>query len=1114
MADEREFISRVESADADELAKLLERPSRDEEKALRAYLGDARYQRLHLLALKRKTRALARRRGNVVVIHGIMGAELSSISRTADSVRIWLTALRLMDGGLERLRLSSDGRTDADGAFDVRATGILKRHYGELLLALSQRWNVRAFWFDWRKDLNHAAAALDAQMTGWFGDTAPVHIVAHSMGGLVARTFAKRRSERWASMWDGAHGGAAGGRLIMLGTPNHGSFVIPQAITGLEGLVRKLALLDLRHDRAELLRILNSFVGTYQMLPSPVALPAMAPLYESSTYGPLEVPQAHLDNAREHHEWLSDVVDAERMIYVAGANRRTPSGVSDVANLQSAAAYEVTLAGDGRVPHALGLLERDGAKVPMYYVDEVHGDLSTNGAILASLDDLLERGETTVLAREPPKTKTRGQPAPPVAEDLEKQWHEEEEEVRNLTRRVESRRAYPGATATVSTVERELEDAVTSGFLSSGEDGRQADIGTPFPVATVALAVVPGGIEEIGAGIGDVPVDAIAVGHYVGVKPQAAELALDRALTAAIVGSESSEVPPPESDLLLTQYSERGTLQGELAEPFFVDDPRVRGAETRRVIAVAGMGVPGRFGVPELKVLARELCWALGRLGKRHLATVLIGAGNGNLSVADAVEAWIRGIKNAVTGSTEDEGRTLTRVTFVERDPRRLPAIHEAIAAAKKRLATDERLQIDYVAPTDDELAAIRQHALDHDIEERKRLWESPGAGGDDDAPRAAVRITVALDGDVYRFGAISDTASIPEREIPLDPRLVMKANDELAAERESDLQRQRGRFLEQLLLPDDFRDHLISDSPLVVLLDSTTARIHWEMLAQPDPGGGPAGDTEEQWGDEAYFLGTSRALTRQLRTTFAPPPEPPPPPRRILRVLVVADPAEDAHLPGAEEEGAEIADIFESFNTRYRESENRVEVVRLLGPRDATRTNVLRELMLRSYDVLHYAGHCVYEPPMGVNSGWIFTGDERITANELTRIDRVPKFVFSNACESGITPDRSEERTVALAPSFAEAFFGRGVSNFVCTAWPVNDVAARRFASTVYASLLGVPFGNEDADLPAPMHVAMTRARHAIVDTGEGALTWGAYQHYGNPYFQLFDATTMRAAG
>ena len=1122
MLDERQYISRVESADADELAQLLERPSRDEEKALRAYLGDARYQRLHRLALKRKSRAVVRPRGNVVVIHGIMGGELGAFSREGRGDRIWITALRLMDGALERLRLGPDGRAEADGAYDVRATGILKRHYGELLLALSQRWNVRAFWFDWRKDLKHAAAELDAQISGWFGDDAPVHIVAHSMGGLVARTFAKRQPERWAALWDADNRGARGGRLIMLGTPNHGSFAIVQAITGLEGVVRKLALLDLRHDRDELLRILNSFVGTYQMLPSPLVVPEIAPLYDAATYGTLEVPQAHLDNAREHHERLSDMVDATRMIYVAGANRRTLSGIKDVANLQSAAAYELTLAGDGRVPHALGLLERDGVPVPTYYVDEVHGDLPTNTEVLASLDDLLEKGETTVLARDAPAP-DRAAPAAADGELLEEQRREEEEELRKLVRRVESRRGYPGATTSVSTAEREVEDAVTAGFLSGGDDGgRPGANDTQFPVATVALGVVVGAIEDVADDVGGEPVDAIAVGHYVGVRPQGAELALDRAITAAIMDQGDDAAAPSETDLLLTQYSERGTLRGELAQPFLLDDPRAGGAAARRVIAIAGMGIPGRFGVPELKVLARELCWALGRLGKRHLATVLIGAGNGNLSVEDAVDAWIRGIKNAVTGATEDEGRTLTRVTFVERDPRRIPAIHEAIAAAKARFETDNRMRIDYRPPTDEELAEIRQLALARDIEEREQAWQKPRAAGEDDGrPRAAVRVTVSLDGDasspgaVYRFGAISETASIPEREIPIDPRLVMKANDELAAERESDLQRQRGRFLEQLLLPEEFRDHLRSDAPIVLLVDSTTARIHWEMLAEPDIGGAPSdAGAAQSWPDETYFLGTRRALTRQLRTTFAPPPEPPPPPRRILRVLVVADPAEDAHLPGAEEEGAEVADLFESFNTTYKQSENRVEVVRLLGPREATRTNVMRELMLRSYDVLHYAGHCVYEPPAGANSGWIFTGDERITANELTRIDRIPKFVFSNACESGITPDRSEERCVELAPSFAESFFGRGVSNFVCTAWPVNDVAARRFACTLYASLLGVPLdGEEKPGWPAPMHAAMTRARHAIVETGEGALTWGAYQHYGNPYFQLFDATTMQAS-
>jgi hypothetical protein len=33
---------------------------------------------------------------------------------------------------------------------------------------------------------------------------------------------------------------------------------------------------------------------------------------------------------------------------------------------------------------------------------------------------------------------------------------------------------------------------------------------------------------------------------------------------------------------------------------------------------------------------------------------------------------------------------------------------------------------------------------------------------------------------------------------------------------------------------------------------------------------------------------------------------------------------------------------------------------------------------------------------------------------HELSRIDHIPKFVFSNACELGITPDRSEQRDLS----------------------------------------------------------------------------------------------------
>src|SRR4030095_4694522 len=115
-----------------------------------------------------------------------------------------------------------------------------------------------------------------------------------------------------------------------------------------------------------------------------------------------------------------------------------------------------------------------------------------------------------------------------------------------------------------------------------------------------------------------------------------------------------------EPDLLLTQFSLRGTIRGDLGQPFFLQDLR----DPRRIIALAGMGIPGRFGAPELTVPVQELCWALGRMGKRHLVTVLIGAGAGNLSIADAVNGWMRGIRRAVSRSLEDPGGQRRRGDF------------------------------------------------------------------------------------------------------------------------------------------------------------------------------------------------------------------------------------------------------------------------------------------------------------------------------------------------------------------------------------------------------------------------------------------------------------------
>jgi pimeloyl-ACP methyl ester carboxylesterase len=1156
MFKERAFIAQVEAASTEELAQLLLRPTLEQEKALRSHLGDDRYQRMHGMALRRNvTRGLTKPKGNVVVIHGIMGAELS-VSSGGSGDLTWVNAFRVMRGWLDRLRLDPTGRREANEKFKVTASGIMKRHYGEMLLSLSEHWNVQAFWFDWRKDLNLAADALNTRINEWFGNDAPVHIVAHSMGGLAARTLIANYPNRWRSMLDQKSGGILGGRLVMLGTPNYGSFAIPQVITGLEGLVRKLALLDVRHSVGELLETLNTFVGSFQMLPSPDVIPSALQLYTAGTYSPFKVTvsQQHLDNARVHHQKLAAAIDTDRMIYVAGYDQPTFSDIADYSKLNSLDGYKVTMNGDGRVTHELGLLKG----VPSYYIKESHGDLSSNAVILRALEELLATGRTSALSQQLPSVRatTAAVNQKSMKDKLKAEQERDEEQIQISLTRMRGRgmpramqgdengSAEPAAEEAspdefFSPEQRRLEESITSGFLGRGMTSDERDevveeFEQDIEAVELEIGIALGGIDSINydgirtSGKENAPVDSVAVGHYIGVQPQAAELALDRSISAALMGKTHDEAKSlQKSRLVLTQYTERGTIHGKLGEPFIIPDPRYkagpRGPEGGRIVILAGMGEAGSFGAPELTVLARELCWALGRLKKQHLATVMIGSGNGNLSVREAAAAWMNGVRRALGNSTEDKGRRLLRITFVEFDPRKVRNLQNALLE-EGRQQSKFGMTVIVKALSDAELEEVEKQKESWD----KADWDRYKSGLDNrretDADAAPTRVNLSLDASkkTYTFGAITETAAVPERDIRIDPKLVMQANDEMVGENVPAMQLERGRFLEGLLIPNDLRRQLYSRAPLVLMLDSTTARIHWEMVAQPEltaETGATAHGGESSINDlyKEGFLGTTRGLTRQLRTTFAPPPEPPPPPRRVLRVLVVADPAADAHLPGAQEEGVAIADLFESYNVAHQDNPegSRIQVKRMFGPREATRTNVLREIMSRPYDVLHYAGHCVFawggDPEA---SGWVFNAANRelLSAFELNRIDRVPKFVFSNACESGITPDRSEERNAYLAPSFAEAFFNRGVSNFVCTAWPVDDIGARQFALKLYSKLLGLREiegqpGQYEID-PAgsrPMHISMRDARTCIADTTNGRTTWGAYQHYGSPYFQFF---------
>ena len=55
----------------------------------------------------------------------------------------------------------------------------------------------------------------------------------------------------------------------MLGTPNREPFAPTLVLNGDDKLVRRLELVDTRHNMEKLLAILSTFPGLYQMLPSP-----------------------------------------------------------------------------------------------------------------------------------------------------------------------------------------------------------------------------------------------------------------------------------------------------------------------------------------------------------------------------------------------------------------------------------------------------------------------------------------------------------------------------------------------------------------------------------------------------------------------------------------------------------------------------------------------------------------------------------------------------------------------------------------------------------------------------------------------------------------------------
>lgn len=341
---------------------------------------------------QRAMRGPAGPRPVVFVVPGIMGSHL-----TAGGSRVWINPLSLAAGGLRKLALDAP---------NVDAQSLVGLAYGDLVEFLSDSHDVVTFPYDWRRSIADAAARLAREVTTRLDGAGaqPVRIVAHSMGGLVARMMIAQAPEVWARLC--AH---EQGRLVMLGTPNGGSHEITSLLVGTSGTLRKLALADLRHSRQELLAIISRFPGVLEMLPDDANMDFFAPatwarLAAVDGEGWLPPHPAALEAARAARARLTaPVPHAERVLYVAGLAPATPVGLELHHGGKPGRRLRVvaTSQGDGRVPWATGILE--GVRV-WYMPDAEHGDLANHAPAFGALLDLLITGNTSHLPTTPPVT--------------------------------------------------------------------------------------------------------------------------------------------------------------------------------------------------------------------------------------------------------------------------------------------------------------------------------------------------------------------------------------------------------------------------------------------------------------------------------------------------------------------------------------------------------------------------------------------------------------------------------------------------------------------------------------------------------------------------------------
>jgi len=512
----------------------------------------------------------------VFVLPGIMGTHL-----TIGTNRIWIDYTDLALGGVRKLAIDRPG---------ISPEGLVAKYYDGIVSHLSKTHTVIPFPYDWRRSIAHEAVRFGASLHDHLSQSRhPVRILAHSMGGLVARAAFAQDPGLWESFK--SRGGA---RLLMLGTPNGGSHSIVMMLMGRDRVAKALRTLDITMSGKEQLAVTSRFPGVLDLLP----LDPNLDLFSTESWKSLQsvdkagdewaLPEAtDLANARDLHALLGKApFDPEIMLYIAGLGPTVDGVHIHDDGVGRKILFTRTPEGDGRVPWNTGILPG----MPVWYVEAEHGDLPRHAPAFPGIMELLEKGTTASLPNQRPVARAGTRPLPPMEQDALDSYPDEAD----LTAVILGGKAAPPM-AVLSTARTRLR--VTHANLAFNR----------YP---------------------------LMVGHYAGDALHGAEKGLDTRLGGRLQRRWTFGIYPGplnSSDVILDDDNAPGAIIVGLGDP---------GQITLGALA-------DTLGQALLRYAAARMDQAPGERASLTISTVLIGAGSGGLPLPACVEALLRAIERA-----------------------------------------------------------------------------------------------------------------------------------------------------------------------------------------------------------------------------------------------------------------------------------------------------------------------------------------------------------------------------------------------------------------------------------------------------------------------------------